>query len=36
LDTHMDKREADNVGYLLKIPFLPYRPHIEYEEDEKL
>ena len=36
LDTHMEKTETDNVGYLLKIPFLPYRPHIKYEEEEKL
>ncbi len=36
VDTHMDKHEANNIGYLLKIPFLPYRPTIEYEEEEKL
>lgn len=36
VDTHMAKNETENIGYLLKIPFLPYRPHISYEEEEKL
>lgn len=36
VDTHMDKTEVDSVGYLLKIPFLPYRPHIQYDEEERL
>lgn len=36
LDTHMDKTEADSIGELLKIPFQAYRPHIEYQEEEKL
>jgi len=36
VDTHMEKSEVNDVGYLLKIPFLPYRPHIEYEDEEQL
>ncbi len=36
VDTHMDKKEATDVVYLLKIPFLPYRPSIKYEEPEQL
>ncbi len=36
LDTHMDSKEADNIGFLLKIPFLPYRHMIEYKKEEKL
>lgn len=36
VDTYMDKKEANNVIELLKIPFSGHRPHIEYEEEEKL
>ncbi len=36
VDTHMKKDEISDIGYLLKIPFLPYRPHIKYEEEESL
>ncbi len=36
LDTHMSDPEANNILTLLKIPFNKYRPHIEYEEEEKL
>lgn len=36
VDTHMDKQEANDVGFLLKIPFLKYRSHIQYEQEERL
>ena len=36
LDTHMDETEAESITGLLKIPFQAYRPHIEYQEEEKL
>jgi len=36
LDTHMDVKETENIWELLKIPFVPYRDRIEYEEEEKL
>ncbi len=36
VDTHMDKQEANDVGFLLKIPFLKYRSHIQYEQEEQL
>lgn len=36
LDTHMDRTYSANVWSMLKMPFLKYRPHIAYEEEEKL
>lgn len=36
LDTHMDVNETENVVELLKIPFIPYRDRIEYDQEEKL
>ena len=36
VDTHMEHKEATNIGELLKIPFQKYRPHIQYEKEEKL
>ena len=36
LDTHMDVKETESIWELLKIPFVPYRDRIEYEEEEKL
>ncbi len=36
LDTHMDKREANNVWTLLKQPFSGYRKHIDYDKPEVL
>jgi len=31
VDTHMEVSEADSIVELLKIPFKPYRKHIEYD-----
>jgi sterol desaturase/sphingolipid hydroxylase (fatty acid hydroxylase superfamily) len=36
VDTHMELHETQSIGNLLKIPFSEYRPHIEYDEEEKL
>ncbi len=36
VDTYMDKKEASNVGNLLKIPFSGYREPIEYDKEESL
>ncbi len=36
VDTHMDYKETNDVVALLKIPFQKYRPHIEYDKEEKL
>ncbi len=36
VDTHMDPESSEDILGLLKIPFKPYRPHIEYESPEKL
>lgn len=36
LDTHMDASEAENIWELLKIPFIPYRDRIVYEDEEQL
>ncbi|PHN04821.1 sterol desaturase family protein [Flavilitoribacter nigricans] len=36
VDTFMAPEEANNVGTLLKIPFMRYRNTIQYDEDEKL
>jgi sterol desaturase/sphingolipid hydroxylase (fatty acid hydroxylase superfamily) len=36
VDTFMAPDEANKVGTLLKIPFMPYRNTIRYEEEEKL
>lgn len=36
VDTHMNKGEAESIPFMLKIPFLPYRKHINYETEEKL
>jgi hypothetical protein len=32
----MELHETQSIGNLLKIPFSEYRPHIEYDEEEKL
>ena len=36
VDTYMAKDEVNNLGSLLKIPFVGYRDPIEYAEEEKL
>lgn len=36
LDTHMTEKENKNIGHMLKLPFLPYKGHIKYDEVEKL
>lgn len=36
VDTHMEVREVTHIGEMLKTPFMPYRPHIQYEEEEQL
>lgn len=36
VDTHMDVKEANKISNLLKIPFQPYRPPIQYEKEERL
>lgn len=36
VDTHMDAKETESIWELLKIPFLPYRNRIEYDDDELL
>ena len=36
IDTFMAPEEANQVGTLLKIPFMPYRNTIPYEDEEKL
>lgn len=36
VDTHMDPKEINDIKFMLKIPFLPYRKHIEYSEKEVL
>lgn len=36
LDTHMARKEADDIVTMLKLPFMPYRPPLEYEEEEQL
>ena len=36
VDTHMDPKEVNDIKYMLKVPFLPYRKHIEYSEKEVL
>ena len=36
LDTHMHVKEIESIWELLKIPFVPYRDRIEYDEEEKL
>lgn len=36
VDTYMTNEEANNVGTLLKIPFVGYREHIKYDEEEVL
>lgn len=36
VDTYFEETEADNLGSLLKIPFKPYRPPIEWKDEEKL
>ena len=35
-DTYMGEEEANNIGMMLKIPFIPYRERIEYEKEELL
>lgn len=36
VDTFMEPEEANHIGTLLKIPFMPYRHTIQYPEEEKL
>ncbi|WNJ16984.1 sterol desaturase family protein [Pontibacter sp. G13] len=36
VDTHMDYDEHSNAWTMLKIPFLPYRSHVEYSDSENL
>ena len=36
VDTHMEHKETTSILEMLKLPFLPYRPHIEYKDEEKL
>ncbi len=36
VDTYMDTKETTDIGEMLKIPFAGYRPHIKYENEEKL
>jgi hypothetical protein len=36
VDTYIEDRDANHVSTLLKIPFMPYRPRIEYEDEEEL
>lgn len=36
LDTHMDSKETESIVELLKIPFIPYRDRIEYQDEEVL
>jgi len=36
LDTHMDKRDAEQVMSMLASPFKPYRERIDYAEEEQL
>ncbi len=36
VDTYMDKKETENIGSLLKIPFAGYREHIHYDKPENL
>ncbi|MBK9150955.1 MAG: sterol desaturase family protein [Saprospiraceae bacterium] len=36
VDTHMARAESDDLMTLLKIPFLGYRPSIQYNEEERL
>ncbi len=36
LDTHMDVKNHSNILEMLKIPFQPYRNHIEYDSEEQL
>jgi len=36
VDTHMSPKESDDLLTLLKIPFQPYRPHIRYDQAEKI
>jgi len=36
VDTHMDPKEINDIKFMLKIPFMPYRKHIEYSDKEVL
>jgi sterol desaturase/sphingolipid hydroxylase (fatty acid hydroxylase superfamily) len=36
LDSYPDSREVEDIGTLLKIPFMKYRPPVEYGEEERL
>ena len=36
LDTHMAENETKSIGHILKLPFLSYKGHIEYDEVEQL
>ena len=36
LDTHMEHDDVNDVVGMLKLPFTPYRPTIDYEEEERL
>jgi len=36
LDTYTDSREVTDIWNILKMPFMPYRPPVKYEQEEKL
>lgn len=36
VDTHMSKQETENIVEILKLPFRPYKPHIDYDKIEQL
>lgn len=36
VDTYMDKEHTESIWAMLKIPFQGHRPHIEYDNEEKL
>jgi len=36
VDTYMDEKQVNNIWEMLKIPFQGHRPHVEYDQEEKL
>jgi sterol desaturase/sphingolipid hydroxylase (fatty acid hydroxylase superfamily) len=36
VDTYFEKKDHDNLWQMLKIPFMPYRSHINYDQEEQL
>jgi len=36
LDTHLEKENVNKIGFLLKAPFVGYKPEISYSEEERL